>query len=310
MKCIFLSKITNPPPHFSGAVRSGSARRFLLLPLLALALLFSGCGIFDDDGTGKPAPDSETPLPFAGFDTPDDSGKPDPETLPPLAGFDTPDGSGKPDPETPPLLVNFDSLTTENRHSLKAKFGLAGTGTEAVKTVFNTLHKFIRLGGLESVPGAVELGDWIDLEGGLEVKAYPGEDTNGGGYFKYEEASEYTRLVVVGINMFQSSDTPGGYAYSGDDTPPPHVVFHFQNIPVMRRMNKDSYNEGGVSRERDAEVSGAGWGGRGKREVPCGAEGCGGAGKRAVGADANYIKETRGGRDSRCAVAAHGTGAV
>jgi hypothetical protein len=50
------------------------------------------------------------------------------------------------------------------------------------------------------------------------------------------------RLIVVGVNSFQSRN---GYTYQRKRTPPAHVVFQFQNIPVKRRMNPMDTNEGG-----------------------------------------------------------------
>jgi hypothetical protein len=126
--------------------------------------------------------------------------------------------------------------------SVKEKFGIPETvtGKAGVEAAFQELSAFIRNGGLkedlEKAPEkrVIKTGDWIDLEGGLQVDAYP--DTEGKGGFLCTEASDDTRLIVVGINTFNQ--------VNGNDTP--HVVFHFKNIPVTRRMNPESVgNTGG-----------------------------------------------------------------
>jgi hypothetical protein len=135
-----------------------------------------------------------------------------------------------------------------NTKSLKEKFGVKETGTEGVTATFKELSAYIQNGGLGRTSNVIETGDWIDLEGGLAVDAY-----NDAGWFSYWGTSENTRLIVVGINSFQSSEgvlsrdgsTPEGYDYPGMDTPPRHVVFQFQNIPVSRRMNATDTNAGG-----------------------------------------------------------------
>jgi hypothetical protein len=164
----------------------------------------------------------------------------------------------------------------ENMSSIKAKFGITETGTAGVRAAFTALHRFIQAGGLSSSPDVIRLGDWIDLEGGLEVAAYPGTDGNGGGatdpagaplqntditpnplpFEDYE--GKLFRLIVVGINSFHSGwgekdagstppvngDTGGRYTETANDDMP-HVVFQFQNIPVQRRMEATNTNQNG-----------------------------------------------------------------
>jgi hypothetical protein len=112
----------------------------------------------------------------------------------------------------------------------------------------------------------INLGDWIDLEGGLTVEAYNGE---GGVSYSAAEAvravtwtftdSTYykarnaeprgtrCRLIVVGINSFHSGKgTDGKYTVPANDSTP-HVVFQFQNIPVKRRMNATGINTRGYA---------------------------------------------------------------
>jgi hypothetical protein len=143
------------------------------------------------------------------------------------------------------LVSNPDNLAGKNI-KLKFKGSEDKTGTAGVKAAFEELSAFIKKDGLTNgkTQNVIKLGDYIDLEGGLEVLAYPGDGGDGGGDFNYDGTSEYTRLIVVGINSFQPK-SPNQYQYQGKDTPPPHVVFQFQNAPVARRMNQDDTNAGG-----------------------------------------------------------------
>jgi hypothetical protein len=167
--------------------------RFLLLPLLALTLLFSGCDILKS--LGLIPNDDEEPASI------------DWGVVPGAA-------------EIP---------------SIKAKFGV--TETDGVTATFQALSTFIKKGGLENDANmeldkrVIKLGDWIDLEDGLTVSG----DTACAANFNYPAANTDTRLIVVGINTFNQ--------VNGNSTQ--HVVFHFQNIPVKRRMNPTSNNGGG-----------------------------------------------------------------
>jgi hypothetical protein len=157
-----------------------------------------------------------------------------------------------------------------NNPSIKAKFGVTLEGTTGVNAAFLELSAYIQGGGLSS-PGdtVIRLGDWIDLEGGLSVDAYgTGNDT---GAFDITTNSDINpssppfegykgkllRLIVVGINSFhygrgvKDNGTPtmngennGQYTIQVND-PTLHVVFQFQNIPVLRRMNPTDTNAGG-----------------------------------------------------------------
>jgi hypothetical protein len=147
-------------------------------------------------------------------------------------------------------------IVAEEADSIKAKFGIEAEGTEGVTAAFETLHAFIQSGGLARYPDAIRLGDWIDLEGGLAVEAY-GE---GGGDFLHDAAAatrEITlggkpwgtlcRLIVAGINSFQSGKGSDGKYEITDNDGTPHVVFQFQNVPVERRMNPTNDNTGGYA---------------------------------------------------------------
>jgi hypothetical protein len=129
--------------------------------------------------------------------------------------------------------------------SIKGKFGIGAEGKDAVEAAFSELHAYIQNGGLAKYPDAIRLGDWIDLEGGLAVDAY--NDTGGFSHDAEKAVEEVKnqgqpwgtlcRLIVVGINSFNT--------VNGNNMP--HVVFQFQNIPVIRRMNATNTNEGGYA---------------------------------------------------------------
>jgi hypothetical protein len=178
-------------------------RRFPVLLVLALAFLFSGCEVLEGLNSG--------------------GGKPAPR----VAGTPVPGAAEMSD------------------GSIKEKFGVTETGTAGVEAAFKELSAFIKSGGLGFDPPVVKLGDWIDLEGGLTVDAYENGDNTGGFSFKDEDMlwnSDLTlntlpwgkmmRLIVVGINSFNG--------IKDNDTQ--HVVFQFQNVPVLCRMNPASEN--------------------------------------------------------------------
>jgi hypothetical protein len=110
-------------------------------------------------------------------------------------------------------------------NSIKSKFGVKAAGEAGVTETFTALHKFIQAGGLTNgkTNDVIKTGGWIDLEGGLSIAgAAVGADA--------------LRLIVVGINSFQSSGVTDGYTYQGGETPPAHLVFQFENIPVKHGM--------------------------------------------------------------------------
>jgi hypothetical protein len=153
---------------------------------------------------------------------------------------------------TMPIVVNKDSK------SIKAKFDIEGPqSVKTVKKVFNTLHEFIQAGGLEQFPDVIKTGDWIDLEGGLEVDAYGGQEGANGGEILLDAGNGVSnpelRLVVVGINSFRSGrGADGNYEETANDGVD-HVVFHFKGIPGKHRMNATGSTDGGyaISEMRD-----------------------------------------------------------
>jgi hypothetical protein len=150
-----------------------------------------------------------------------------------------------------------DGASGEPNIKLKFEGSKDKTGEPGVEAAFLELSAFIEKGGLTDYSDVIKPGNYIDLEGGLKVEAYTGEDTNGGGGFSSADdwnstitiadadRGKLSRLIVVGINSFQNN---GPYVYQGDNTDNPsrpHVVFQFQNIPVTRRMNATGSNKGG-----------------------------------------------------------------
>jgi hypothetical protein len=173
--------------EFARSANSGSNHRFaaVVLPLLALALLFSGCDVLKS--LGLLPNDDEEPAPYVYV--------------------------GKGEPVT----------GAKDLPSIKAKFGVDETitGTAGVDAAFKELSAFIKNGGLEKdaklavADRVIKPGNWIDLEGGLIVDAY----VSGGGGFTREmptagDTPAGLRLVVAGINSFQSSGS-SGYTYPG-----------------------------------------------------------------------------------------------
>jgi hypothetical protein len=208
-----------------------SALHFLAF-VLALPLLLAGCEILDILG-------------LRSDDDSDEGGEPA-WTGPQI---EEEDEDGEPAWAGP-------QIAAKDEAGIKAKFGIEAEGTAGVKAAFETLHYFIQSGGLEKYPDVIRLGDWIDLEDGLAVAAY-GE---GGGDFSHDADAamqEITldgvpwgtlcRLIVVGINSFQSGKgSDGKYEITANDGTP-HVVFQFQNLPVKRRMNEYSKSAGGYA---------------------------------------------------------------
>ena len=149
-------------------------------------------------------------------------------------------GSGPEQPSsTKPAVIE----NAKDEPSIKVKFDIQSEGPDGVSDTFTTLHAYIQAGGLDDENNVViRLGDWIDLEGGLQVDdAY-----NGTGSFTItavddnlrESSKRLLRLIVVGINSFNGKNGNGAT---------PHVVFQFQNIPVTRRMNSSETNAGGYA---------------------------------------------------------------
>jgi hypothetical protein len=131
--------------------------------------------------------------------------------------------AGKPAPSTPPS-------GGADTQSIKAKFGITTTQTTGVTDTFNALHQYIQTGWLTNQSNVIRLGDYIDLEGGLTVDGTSLSNTA-------LSQGALLRLIVVGINSFNGKN--------GNNTP--HVVFQFQNIPVMYHMENSYANTKGYA---------------------------------------------------------------
>jgi hypothetical protein len=228
--------------------------------VLALALLFSGCeqverlfgelyGV-DDGPAGNGAGEGGNGL--AGG-----------EGGGGLAGGEGGGGGGNGEPA--PRVWGVPVANAHELASIKAKFGVSATGTAGVTETFKELSAFIQKKGLEkdeaiakatkgTIECVIQLGDWIDLEGGLTVApsanlesenktaADRGEITlgagNGGGL----------RLIVVGINSFRAGKGSGNEYTGPEKGTTDHVVFHFQYLPGKHRMNPTSSNVGGYEK--------------------------------------------------------------
>jgi hypothetical protein len=174
---------------------------------------------------------------------------------------------GTPDDPAPVATGELVSDLTPAEKSIKQKFvGSAGKmGLEGVEAAFLELSAFIKGNGLTNgkTQNVIQLGDYIDLDGGLLVHSY----NNAGAFFSESDIhwgenltltnndltesdqpvsmGRMMRLIVVGINSFQPKSSSPKYAYQGTDTPPPHVVFQFQHAPVTRPMNTSGGNADG-----------------------------------------------------------------
>jgi hypothetical protein len=159
------------------------------------------------------------------------------------------------DPDSRDVNVLYiPAVAAPTNPSIKAKFGITATEKTGVTQTFTALHDFIHAGGLTAQSGVIKTGDWIDLEGGLTVAA-------GTGGFSHDAAAAtkaitldgaahgtLCRLIVVGVNSFQSGKgSNGAYAIKTNDNTQ-HVVFQFQNLPVRRRMNSGNTNNDGYEK--------------------------------------------------------------
>jgi fibronectin type 3 domain-containing protein len=142
--------------------------------------------------------------------------------------------------------------------SLAARFNIPGNAlpsgaADKVSAVFNLLHGHIAAAGASgpdtTVPG-IALGDWVDLPsltvaeygaigGGIDITSNTAINGGANGYL--------LRLIVVGNNSFHSGKGRyGWYNVTANDSTP-HLVFQFQNIPGIARMNPTNNTAGGYA---------------------------------------------------------------
>jgi hypothetical protein len=137
-------------------------------------------------------------------------------------------------PET--LSVTVLGAPNSSSTSIKTKFGITTAASKAsVEETFKALHLYIQGGGLSASGNIVKTGDYIDLENGLSVENYNSYGSFTAANSTLSGHGTLLRLLVVGINSFNGINS--------NNTP--HVVFHFQNIPVKRRMEASDTNQNG-----------------------------------------------------------------
>jgi hypothetical protein len=143
--------------------------------------------------------------------------------------------TSSPPPIVPPTLVH--------NVSIKVTFGISTPGTAGVTDTFNAVHDYVsgKTAAQLASEGIIQLGDYIDLEGGLTVSGGTPSPTVTndplGGH------GTLLRLIVVGINSFNAQGT---YTYTGNGTDA-HLVFQFQNLPFTHNMNSTETNVGGYA---------------------------------------------------------------
>jgi hypothetical protein len=138
-------------------------------------------------------------------------------------------------------------------------FRVTSTGTDAVSDTFKAVSAFVKSAKTNAeISKGIHLGDYIDLPS-LTVAAYGGEgadfgeinvtNANLGGTKGY-----ILRIIVVGINSFNSNDSTNTSYSVTDNDDTPHVVFQFQNLPGTQKMNPandsnpNGTNEGGYAK--------------------------------------------------------------
>jgi hypothetical protein len=156
--------------------------------------------------------------------------------------------------------VTSEATDTIQHTDLKAAFGITATGAAGVTAAFNAVHDYLqgRTAAQVASDGVIQLGDYIDLAS-LSIAGYP-MDTSGYGKLNnaqntpinYTGSDAYRgpsasgtllRLIVVGINSFNAQGN-----YTGNDNGnSAHLVFHFQNVPVRRRMEENNTNANGYA---------------------------------------------------------------
>jgi hypothetical protein len=81
------------------------------------------------------------------------------------------DSAGE-DPPEPEDIPGVPVEGAAGMPSIREKFGVTLEGTAGVTAAFLELSAYIQGGGLSPEDTVIQLGDWIDLEGGLSVDAY------------------------------------------------------------------------------------------------------------------------------------------
>jgi hypothetical protein len=117
-----------------------------------------------------------------------------------------------------------------SEQDLKKKFGKSG-----VEETIRALHDFIQMDGFTEMTGAIQPGDYINLD----------SLTVGG-----TAANNNLKLIVVGINSFHSQGEYNNDAAKAVNDGVDHVVFQFEGVPITDiKMNNDNSatNAGGYA---------------------------------------------------------------
>jgi hypothetical protein len=158
-------------------------------------------------------------------------------------------------------LTAFYKLPQRTNASIKNTFGITTTGQTAVTDSFNAVHAYLqsKTAAQLAAEGLIQLGDYIDLEGGLAVDQYytgspvaanegiteaqnNGEVNAANTQIPGGDRGTLLRLIVVGINSFNAQAPYTGNG-NGENA---HLVFHFQNGGFARhRVNETDTNAGG-----------------------------------------------------------------
>jgi hypothetical protein len=143
--------------------------------------------------------------------------------------------------------------TFQRTSSIKTTFGISQTGTAGVAAAFTAASAYVssKTAAQLASEGVIQLGDYIDLEGGLTVTQYflSSPAVAGNGFTEIENNGGVNaantpvnggangtllRLIVVGINSFNAQ----GYYYDGNGNGTnAHLVFQFQNLPARHRIH-------------------------------------------------------------------------
>jgi hypothetical protein len=156
--------------------------------------------------------------------------------------------------------------------SIKDNMAISAAGAPGVSAAFTAVHAYLqsKTAAALASEGFIQLGDYIDLEGGLQVEQYydaaatpyyGGPGANGevnltNAPIEGVDNGTSLRLIVVGLNSFNAEDpyTGGGNGESA------HLVFQFQNAVASHRVGIARSNAGGytVSELRQYLVGGGG----------------------------------------------------
>jgi hypothetical protein len=167
--------------------------------------------------------------------------------------------AGMTDSET--LTAAYTTITPQRTNaSIKNTFAITQSGTAGVSAAFYAVSVYLHSKTAAQLvsENLIRPGDYIDLEGGLTVAPYStGSPANAAdGYTEAQKNGEVNaantqipggdrgmllRLIVVGINSFNAK-TPYTGNTNGQSA---HLVFQFQNVPALHRMNNSDTNVGG-----------------------------------------------------------------